>query len=43
LWTPPRGPTEPVATSAHTGPLTDQAAVRSHPGLAILLPRAPPA
>ena len=42
LWTPPRGPIEPITASAHTRPLTDQATRRSWLVLAVLLPRAPP-
>lgn len=43
LWTPPRGPVAAIATPVHTTLLTDQPSARSRVGLAVLLPRAPPA
>lgn len=43
LWTPPRGPVEPITTAPNARPLIDRAIARTSLGLAVLLPRAPPA
>lgn len=43
LWTPPREPVGVITKAAHMGPRSEQPRARTGLGLAVLLPRAPPA